>query len=88
MSYEQRKGIFNFIRKNDRFDLNNEGCKIFYYRFNPDNQYIVTCNYDVSQPNFEAFLMDEKYWINSNTYITPELITNIEKIEKGVIPIS
>jgi hypothetical protein len=88
MSWEQRKGIFNFIRKKDKFDLNNANCKIFYYRFNPDNQYMVTCDYDVSQPNVEAFLMDEKYWINSNTYISPELINNVKKIEKEVISIS
>ncbi len=86
MNNEQKKGMFNFIRKKDNFDLNNDSCRIFYNRFNPDNQYLIVAKRDdtTKEEVFNAFLMNDKYWINSNTYISQEFIINVKKIEQEV----
>lgn len=84
MSLEERKGMFNFIKKNDKFNLNNEQCYIFYNRYNPDNQYLVNTNYNNKIEYIEAFLMNEKYWIDSKTYVSKEFIISVKKIEQEV----
>lgn len=84
MNNEQKKGMFNFIKKHHKFDLNDESCFVFYNRFNPDNQYLITTNYNDKIEVTEAFLMKDRYWINSKTYIGSEFIVNVKKIELEV----
>lgn len=86
MNSEQRKGLFNFIRKNDKFDLNNESCNIFYSRFNPDNQYLISAKNDSAkkEETIEAFFRNDKYWISTNTYVSQEFIVSIKKIEQDL----
>jgi len=46
LTQEERTKLFDWIQKNPCFDLNNEDCKLFYDRYNPDNQYSVTTEYN------------------------------------------
>lgn len=46
MTPNERNNLFEWIQKISKFDTTNESCRLFYDRFNPENQYIVTCEID------------------------------------------
>lgn len=78
----ERKRLFEWIIKNNRFDKNNKDCQWFYARFNPQNQYEVSCFYKGKPDVIKAFLKDDLYWTNKTTSIIPEYIKLVTKIIK------
>ncbi len=53
MTQEQRNLLFHWISK--RLDLNNEECKLFYDRYNPENQYLVKCKLNGVESEYMCF---------------------------------
>lgn len=82
LSKNQTETLFNWIIKNSSFDLENEGCKLFYDRFNPDNQYLVTTLYEGKEDVVKCFLHDSKYHISKTQSVYEKYIINIKKDEK------
>ncbi len=75
----QRKKLFEWIQINPSFDVKKEGCKWFYDRFNPDNQYTVTVAYNGEIGVYDTFRHDNGYFTKINTSITDDYIVKVEK---------
>jgi hypothetical protein len=56
-----------------------EDTQVFHARFNPDNQYMVTTNYEGKVQEHRAFKRGDRYYIKRNTWITEESIVSVEK---------
>jgi hypothetical protein len=80
LTQEERTKLFEWIQKNPCFDLNNEDCKLFYDRYNPDNQYSVTTEYNNIVEFVECFLHNGRYHTKSNVSINEDYIKEIKKI--------
>jgi hypothetical protein len=78
LTQEERSKLFEWIQRNPSFDLKNEDCKLFYDRYNPDNQYSVTTNYKNEIKDVKCFLHNNKYHTKSNTSINEEYIKEIK----------
>ena len=51
----------------------------FMKRYDPENQYIVTTKYEGKVEKHRAFLMNERYHIETNRFIADEYIKKVEK---------
>jgi hypothetical protein len=94
MTENERAKLFDWMNRNDWYKeslQNEEDTKIFHARFDPDNQYMVQTNYNDEIKETHAFkrLSDEKegwtnrYYVKSTTYIEPDFIIGVKKIEHG-----
>ena len=92
MSFEEREKLFNWIQLNPRFNLENNDCKVFYDRYNPDNQYVITyedsttkvdCKVDCFAFKHKSpFDNQEHYYTSSDTYIADDYVTKVKKKNK------
>jgi hypothetical protein len=83
MTPDERERLFEWIQKNENFDLEIEGCALFHARFNPDNQYFITAIKDPFMVEvYETFKYKDKYHTKKNVFIDDDYITKIEKIDK------
>jgi hypothetical protein len=80
LSINERERLFDWITKKDQFDKNNEDCQWFYARFNPQNQYNVSCFYKGKAEVVQCFLKDGKFWTSKTTNINPQYIKESIKI--------
>lgn len=81
LSSEERKNLFEWTIRSAKFDLKNEDCKLFFNRYNPDNQYEVITNHQDVQKIIPCFLQEGKYHTRKNVSLLEEFIINIKKIE-------
>lgn len=79
MTAGERKKAFEWIQKNGSFDLEKEGCQLFYARFDPDNQYKVTTVYNGEKKVIEAFLHNGAYHTSKTQSIFEKYITKVRK---------
>jgi hypothetical protein len=82
MSDEERDRLFEWLNRNDRYKRsleNEEETQIFHARFDPDNQYLVYTTMDGKDDVNRAFKYKDLYYVRSNSWITPEFITKVEK---------
>lgn len=81
LSESQREDLFNWITKNEYFDLGDEDCNLFYNRFNPDNQYKIITNYDDNVEEHHTFRgSDGRYYTSRNSSIVEDYIVEIIKL--------
>jgi len=80
MTDNERKNLFSWIIKLDKFDINDNNCQNFYNRFNPDNQYKIHTDYGGKKEIKEVYLHNEKYHIDDQISVIEEYITKIEKL--------
>lgn len=79
MTWEQRKHFFEWI--SPKLDMTHEESKIFYARYNPENQYKVSVLVKGKEEFMEVFLIDDKYMIKSYISLNDEyFLTKPEKI--------
>jgi hypothetical protein len=78
MTWEQRKHFFEWITP--KLNMEHEESKMFYARYNPENQYLVKTLHEEKQENIEAFLFEEKYMLTSARRINKDYISSIEKL--------
>lgn len=79
LSKDESNKFFEWICKNSRFDLENEACKLFYDRFNPDNQYTVKTLYEGIEKVYDCFLHNGKYHISKTQSVYEKCIIDIKK---------
>jgi hypothetical protein len=84
MTEGERIHLFEWLQKNWQNDFEEslakeEDTQIFHARFNPDNQYMVTANWNGVNEHIRAFKMGEKYYITSTSWIAEEYIIGVEK---------
>jgi hypothetical protein len=78
----ERGRLFEWINRNpcmqDGIEEGNEDCLLFNARFNPDNQYKVHTNYNDKLEVYDAFKLNDRYYIKKNTSIEDKYITKVE----------
>jgi hypothetical protein len=83
MTEEERDKLFEWLNRNDNYKRSlekEEETQIFHARFDPDNQYIVYTTMDGKDDVNRTFKYKDLYFVRSNSWITPEFITKVEKI--------
>lgn len=78
LSDEERKRLFDWITKNNRFDKENEDCQWFYARYNPDNQFSVSCFHEGKKSTIQCFRKDGKYWTSKTRSVNEQYIASVE----------
>lgn len=76
----QREQTFEWIQKNPRFDLANEGCARFAARFDPNNQYLVKTRIDEKEEEHIAYMYKGRFFISKMKSINEDFIYESEKI--------
>jgi hypothetical protein len=83
MTEEEKDRLFEWLNRNDNYKRsleNEEETQIFHARFDPDNQYMVYTTMDGKDDVNRTFKYKDLYYVRSNSWITPEFITKVEKI--------
>ena len=83
MTENERARLFEFMNRNSKYEESlktQEDTQIFHARFDPDNQYRVTTNFQDKEEVYEAFLRNGKYYTSSNFWISGDYIIKVEKI--------
>jgi hypothetical protein len=89
MTDTQRKQFHDHVKKQYGFSLDNEQCKHFDARFNPENQYKVFHKYLGKEGEDICYLYNEEYHTFKNRYICKDYITKVVRIfDEKVIEIS
>ncbi len=82
MTEGERIHMFEWLQKSWVYEESlkeEEDTQVFHARFNPDNQYMVTTNYEGKVQEHRTFKMGNDYYTKRNYWITEECITSIEK---------
>lgn len=80
MTPDERERLFEWIQKNDNFNLKEERCAMFYARFNPDNQYdVIVGENGVSTKYYDCFMYKDCYYTSKNTFLIKEAIIEVLK---------
>lgn len=82
MTEGERIHLFEWLQKNWQYEESlktQQDTQIFHARFNPDNQYIVTTNYNGKEETHRAFRMGERYYITSSSWIDDKHIIVSQK---------
>lgn len=80
MTEPQRVQFFEHVQKQYGFSLENEQCRHFFARFNPKNQFLVTCFYNGKADEVKCYLFDDKYRTNKDRFVNPEYIKKVVRI--------
>ena len=83
MSEEERAHLFEWLGRNDNYKKSletEEDTKLFHARFDPNNQFTVTTEFNGTVNKHRAFKWEERYYTGTRSSIADEYITDIEKI--------
>ena len=80
MSENQRKQFFEHVQKCNGFTLENEQCRHFFARFNPKNQYLVSCFYNGKAETIQCYMFDEEYRIEKNRFVNRDYIKSVVRL--------
>ena len=80
MTEAQRLQFFEHVQKCNGFTLENEQCRHFFARFNPKNQFLVSCFYDGKAEQIVCYLFDEEYRTTQNRFVNKEYIKSVIRI--------
>lgn len=78
----ERQNMFEWMQRSSSFDLNNEDCQWFFARFNPKNQFEVSCFHRGKAEAIQCFKRDDKYWTAINTSINQDYIKSVKSLYK------
>lgn len=81
MSEDERQRAFKWITEKDSFNLENEDCRVFFARFNPNNQYTVKTEFEGKKEIHTCFRYNDEYHISKSTRIEQKFIIDVTKIE-------
>lgn len=74
MTKPQRKQFFEYVQKRPNFTLENEQCRHFYARFNPKNQYLVSCFHNGKAEEIVCYRFNEQFHTLKNKIVNPQYI--------------
>ena len=80
MTKEERVRLFEWITKCPAFDTTNEDCQLFYARFNPENQFLVSCFYGGKAQKVECFRFNDAYYTSRNRCVMAEYIKEVKPL--------
>jgi hypothetical protein len=82
MTEGERIHLFEWLQKNPFYEeslAKEVDTQVFHARFDPDNQYMVTANWNGVNERIRAFKMGERYYTKSNSWIDEKYIVEVEK---------
>ena len=85
MTDAQRLQFFEYVQKQHGFSLEKEQCRHFFARFNPKNQFLVSCFYNGKAEKIICYLYEEKYRIEKNRFVNAEYIKSIVRLHDSEI---
>lgn len=77
MSDNERLRMFTFLKP--KLDLENEDCRYFFARYNPLNQYMVSCFHNGKAEEIHCFRFNEQFYTSKNSHVNPEYIKSATK---------
>ena len=80
MNDNQRLEFFEHVQKCEGFTLEKEQCRHFFARFNPKNQYLVSCFHHGKAETIRCYMFDEKYRTSKDTFVNPDYIKSVVRI--------
>ena len=80
MNDKQRLQFLNHVRNCIGFNIENEQCKHFVARFNPDNQYLINTLYNGKKETLNCYLYDNEYRTSINQFVDKKYIESREKL--------
>lgn len=84
LTQDERNNLYGWINRNPYFEHQikdkQEDCLLFNARYDKENQYIITINYEGEIKNVETFRWEEKYHISKSTSLQEEYIINIKQL--------
>ena len=82
MTQEERERLYEWVCKNYTYQEGiknkNEDCLLFQARFSPDNQVVITTNFNGKEETHEAFVFGTRYYISSRRSIQEEYIVDVK----------
>lgn len=80
MSIDERFRMFEMIKP--KLNLENEDCRYFFARYNPKNQYLVSCFHNGKADEIHCFRFNELYHTSKNRSVNPQYIKSAILINK------
>jgi hypothetical protein len=80
MNDNQREQFFNHVQKCNEFTLENEQCRHFFARFNPKNQYLLSCFYNGKADEIICYQFEEEYRVTKNRFVNREYIKSCVRL--------
>lgn len=80
MKENQRLQFFEHVQKCHGFNLENEQCRHFFARFNPKNQYLVSCFHNGKAEAVVCYMFDEEYRTKKNRFVNREYIKSVVRV--------
>ena len=80
MTENQRKQFFEHVQKCHGFTLEKEQCRHFFARFNPKNQYLVSCFYNGKAETIRCYMFEEEYRTEKNRFVNREYIKKVVRL--------
>lgn len=80
MNDKQRLQFFTHVQNCNGFNIQNEQCKHFVARFNPDNQYLINTLYNGKKETLNCYLYDNEYRTSINQFVDKKYIESVEKL--------
>jgi hypothetical protein len=80
MNENQRKQFFEHVQKQPSFSLENEQCRHFFARFNPKNQYLVSCFHNGKAEAIKCYMFDEEYRSSKNRFVNRDYIKKVVRM--------
>lgn len=77
LTSNERANLFKWITGNVNFDPKNDDCQLFYDRYNPDNQFLVTVSHNNQTYPVPCFLHKGEYHTHRTTTITRDYIIEV-----------
>ena len=77
MTDDERLLIFEWI--STKLDLNDEECRYFFARYNPENQYVVATSINGKVQKLQAFRFNENFQITKYQTINEDYIIEYSK---------
>jgi hypothetical protein len=85
MSEGQRLQFFEHVQKCHGFSLNNEQHRHFFARFNPKNQFLVSCFHNGKAETVECYLFDEEYRTSKSRFVNRDYIKSVVRKHDGEV---
>lgn len=89
LSQNERDRLYEWLNRNSSFQYDlekgEESCLLFNARFDKNNQFLVTTNYDSKESVHECFFYKEDYYLTENKLVNKEFIIKVKRKEYGTI---
>jgi hypothetical protein len=80
MNESQREQFFKHVQGCYGFTLENEQCRHFYARFNPKNQFMVTCFHNGKADTIQCYSFDGEYRTSKQRYVNRDYIKKVVRV--------